>query len=114
MGMLSGVGPVWLDAGKLEQLAARADRADTEPAWPAESLRLAGDLGAFTWSIPVEQGGRGLDRVAQLEGSEQLASACLTTAFILSQREAAVRWLLPADAPLRQRYLPALARGELF
>jgi alkylation response protein AidB-like acyl-CoA dehydrogenase len=112
--MTSASAPTWLDASQLAALAAHADRADTEPAWPDASMRLAGQLGAFTWSIPTEFGGQGLDRVGQLEGSEQLASACLTTAFLLSQREAAVRWLLQASEPLRHCYLPALARGELF
>jgi alkylation response protein AidB-like acyl-CoA dehydrogenase len=107
-------GPAWLNAGKLAELAALAGRADVELAWPEDSLRIASDLGALGWSIPASLGGQGLDRVAQLEGSEQIASACLTTAFILSQREAAIRWLLQASEPLRQCYLPALARGELF
>jgi alkylation response protein AidB-like acyl-CoA dehydrogenase len=106
--------PGWLDAGKLAQLAAGADRADTDLAWPEDSLRLARELGALGWSIPSEFSGQDLDRVAQLKGSEQLAAACLTTAFILSQREAAVRWLLQAGEPVRQRYLPALARGDGF
>ena len=106
--------PGWLEASKLEELAAAAQSADAEVGWPEASLRLAGQLGALGWSIPAELGGRGLDRVAQLEGGEQVASACATTAFILSQREAAVRWLLQASEPLRQRYLPALARAEAF
>jgi alkylation response protein AidB-like acyl-CoA dehydrogenase len=107
-------GPGRLDAGKLKQLAAGAERADATTDWPAESLRLAGDMGALRWSIPADMGGQGLDRVAQLEGSEQLASACLSTAFILSQREAAVRWLLSAPESPRRQWLPALARGEAF
>src|SRR5262245_20423309 len=105
--------PSWIEASKLAALAEAADRADREPAWPEASWRLVREVGAEGWGIPAELGGRGLDRVAQLEGSEQLASACLTTAFILSQREAAVRWLLgPGEA--RQRWLAALARGERF
>jgi alkylation response protein AidB-like acyl-CoA dehydrogenase len=106
--------PAWLDAGKLASLSSLADHADTDLAWPDASLRLAADLGAVRWSIPTDHGGQGLDRVGQLEGSEQLGSACLTTAFILSQREAAVRWLLQASEAVRQRYLPALARGEIL
>jgi alkylation response protein AidB-like acyl-CoA dehydrogenase len=106
--------PAWLDPDKLAALADRADRADTDRGWPDAALRLAADLGALRWSISPEHGGLGLDRIGQLEGNEQLGSACLTTAFILSQREAAVRWLLPANDSIRQRYLPALAGGELF
>jgi butyryl-CoA dehydrogenase len=104
----------WLDAGTLASLASLAERADTDLAWPEVSLRLAADLGALRWGIPSELGGQGLDRVGQLERSEQLASACLSTAFILSQREAAVRWLVGAGDSIRQRYLPPLARGEIF
>ncbi len=68
---------------------------------------------ALAGASPPPRGGRGLDRVAQLEGAEQLASACLTTAFILSQREAAVRWLVqarPAAAALPAGNGP----GDLF
>jgi alkylation response protein AidB-like acyl-CoA dehydrogenase len=110
----STTSPAWLDASKLSDLANLAEQADTSLAWPEDSLRLAAELGALCWSIPVDHGGQGLGRVGQLEGSEQLASGCLTTAFILSQREAAVRWLLQASEPVRRCYLPALARGEVF
>ena len=50
-----------------------------------------------------------------LAGYEQLAGACLTTTFILSQREAAVRRLgASANIALARRFLPGLASGELF
>ena len=102
--------PTWLDSGKLAELAALAGHADAEPIWPATSLRIARELGAPRWSIPTEWGGQALDRAVQLEGSEQIAAADLTTSFILSQREAAVRLILQANDSIRQRYLPALAR----
>jgi alkylation response protein AidB-like acyl-CoA dehydrogenase len=107
-------GATWLEGSKLEALAAAAEQADSDPAWPEESWRLVGELGALGWSIPREAGGQGLDRARLLEGSEQLGAACLTSAFIFSQREAAIRWLVQGGAALRQRMLPALARGELF
>jgi alkylation response protein AidB-like acyl-CoA dehydrogenase len=107
-------GPVRLEGSTLEALAAHAEQANSDPAWPEESWRLVGELGALRWGIPREAGGQGLDRVAQLDGSEQLGSACLTSAFIFSQREAAVRWLVQGCEALRQRILPALARGEMF
>jgi alkylation response protein AidB-like acyl-CoA dehydrogenase len=106
--------PSWIEPSQLAALAGTADQADREPAWPEASWRLVREVGAQGWAIPTELGGRGLDRVAQLEGSEQLASACLTTAFLFSQREAAVRWLLGATGKVRQLWLPALARGERF
>jgi butyryl-CoA dehydrogenase len=111
---MSEVDPRWLAPDKLEELAARAEQADRDPAWPADSLRLAQELGAMKWSIPPDFGGAGLDRIGQLERTEELASACLTTAFLLSQREAAVRWLLSANSRLQRRFLPACANGDIF
>jgi alkylation response protein AidB-like acyl-CoA dehydrogenase len=106
--------PSWIDEPLLAALAARAEEADANPSWPVASWQLVGQSGAWGWNIPARFGGSGLDRVAQLEGSEQLASACLTTAFILSQREAALRWLLQARENVQAEVLPRLARGELF
>ncbi len=97
----------------LEKLAAGAEQADRDTAWPItawEALRVAGALG---WSIPREYDGAGLSPVEILSGLEDIAAACLTTAFALSQREAAIRHLLKGPLPLRERYLPRLARGEI-
>ncbi|MCI0455805.1 MAG: acyl-CoA dehydrogenase family protein [Gemmataceae bacterium] len=99
----------------LAVLAARANAADAEATWPEaswEALRQAGVLG---WSVPLSCGGQGLGGVDLLEGYEALASACLTTCFILSQRDAAVRRLRGSGNPLLgQELLPSLARGERF
>src|SRR5439155_8166246 len=67
------------------------------------------------WSIPSAQGGEGLGGAALREGYEQLAAACLTTCFILSQRDAACRRLRDCrNERLSQELLPPLARGETF
>src|SRR5262249_21226947 len=67
------------------------------------------------WSIPREYQGAGLDPVAVLRGHEALASACLTTAFILSQCEAAIHRILSGESPLlRERVLPPVAQGKWF
>lgn len=99
----------------LTALAQHADSADGVPAWPAaswEALRRAGVLG---WMIPSEYGGQGRDGVELLAGYESLASACLTTAFLLSQREAACRRIRDGDnAALARELLPRLAKGECF
>jgi alkylation response protein AidB-like acyl-CoA dehydrogenase len=102
-----------IDEAVLSALAANADRADTETAWPAASWQLLRGAGALRWSIPQEFGGMGWGAVDLLAGYERLAGACLTTAFILSQREAAVRRLLAnANPEQKRRYLPALAAGD--
>lgn len=96
-------------------LAAHADGADACSDWPSASWEQICKAGILRWSIPTEHGGLGLSPIELLTGYEQLAGACLTTAFILSQREAAVRRLCgyPCEE-LQRRFLPALARGEIF
>jgi butyryl-CoA dehydrogenase len=93
-------------------LAAGASDADASLEWPAASWQALAGAGVLAWSIPQQYGGAGHAAAPLLAGYECLAEACLTTAFILSQREAAVRRLLASDnADLAQRWLPALARG---
>ncbi|MBX9579395.1 MAG: acyl-CoA/acyl-ACP dehydrogenase, partial [Gemmataceae bacterium] len=98
----------------LDRLAAGAEAADRSADWPAGSLAAARDAGAFGWSIPAGYGGTPLGPADLLAGHERVASACPTTAFILSQREAAVRQLLKGPPHLRDRFLPALAAGDRF
>ena len=99
----------------LQLLRDRADHADHDPAWPADSWQALTSAGVPAWSIPRAFGGRELGPVDLLKGYESLASACLTTAFILSQREAAVRRIVGLSGPAQQqRLLPKLATGEIF
>ena len=96
-------------------LASRANEADAAPVWPAQSWQTLQRCGALGWCIPVAQGGEGLAGVPLLDGYEQLAGACLTTCFILSQRDAACRRLRDGDnEALCRELLPPLARGEAF
>src|SRR5262245_32881225 len=83
--------------------------------WPEASWAVLRQTGALGWSIPPTYGGQGLPPRALLDGYEQLAGACLTTCFLLSQREAACRRLLDSGREaLCRDLLPALARGDRF
>ncbi len=96
----------------LSLLAADADAADTSAAWPKASWQHLADAGVLAWAVPKEFGGQELGPAELLLGYERLAGSCLTTAFILSQREAAVRRLRVHGSPAQQaRFLPALAAG---
>ena len=69
------------------------------------------------WAGPSRAalGGQDLSYPDLLDGYERLAGACLTTCFILSQRDAACRRLRDGEnAKLRDELLPPLARGETF
>jgi butyryl-CoA dehydrogenase len=99
----------------LEVLENHAAEADATPSWPAaswEALRCSGVLG---WIIPREYGGAGLDPLELLQGYQRLAGACLTTCFLLSQRDSACRRLRDSGhEALCRELLPALASGQRF
>lgn len=103
-----------LSAEHLQSLASRAERADVEQEWPEASWKEVMQAGAGRWSIPQAYGGEGASPERQLAGSEAMGSACLTTAFLFSQREAAIRHVLRGPQELQETYLPDLASGKTF
>ncbi|MGH7170578.1 MAG: acyl-CoA dehydrogenase family protein [Gemmataceae bacterium] len=96
----------------LEKHAAEADGVSSWPAASWDALRRCGALG---WVIPREYGGGGLDPLELLEGYQRLAGACLTSCFLLSQRDSACRRLRDSGhEALCRELLPALASGQRF
>ncbi len=92
-------------------------RADLEPAgeWPARQMARLAEAGVFGWLIPRRWGGSELDEPEILGGYLELSDACLTSAFILTQFNAAVQKLVTCGCELLQEtWLPRLARGECF
>ncbi len=99
----------------LTVLQAHAGTADGEASWPASSWDALRRGGVQGWIIPREYGGSGLDPLELLEGYQRLAGACLTTCFLLSQRDSACRRLRDSgNEALCRELLPALASGERF
>src|SRR5690349_7181092 len=99
----------------LEQIRARADRVDETGEWPAEDLQELSAIGAMRWVVPQEFGG---DEVSPLDVHKRyqaIASASLTTALILTQRDSAASIVTAArDWPQRAATLQRLARYEIF
>ena len=84
-------------------------------AWPHQQLRWCSEAGVFRWFVPVEYGGWAWGEREQLEGYLAISQACLTTAFVLTQWNAACKRIVQSsNAVIRARYLPGLARGEIF
>ncbi len=98
---------------RLAELAPQLpDRTD---AWPAEQFAELAQAGVLGWVIPEEFGGQDLSTEALTLGYLKLTEACLTTTFILTQRNGACQRLAGSEnEELKSRLLPALCRGELF
>src|SRR5215475_4343150 len=96
----------------LQTLAANARNADERAEWPTPSWDALARAGVLRWAISPDLGGAGHSATSMLTGHEQLAGACLTTTFILSQREAALRRIdASANDSLRRELLEQMARG---
>jgi alkylation response protein AidB-like acyl-CoA dehydrogenase len=96
-------------------LGEQANAADRDPAWPQNSWELLCRSGVTEWVIPSAYGGRELDLPTVLAGYERLSGACLTTTFILSQRDAAARRIRDSGRDdLCRELLRPLACGGRF
>lgn len=98
-----------------EALFAAARSADEQGVWPEASWSIARQIGAPRWSLPKKFGGEELSGAELLSRYEELAGICLTTCFVLSQRDAACRRLLShGSEEICAKLLPGLASGERF
>jgi alkylation response protein AidB-like acyl-CoA dehydrogenase len=97
------------------ELAGRAGELDATGAWPAEQLRLCGEYGVYQWFAAPQWGGQGWNEEDVLRGYLALSAACLTTTFILTQRQGACRRIESSENySLKERLLPGLTSGDLF
>lgn len=96
---------------KLTEEAQGADRDE----WPAAQLghMTAGDV--MKWVIPEQWGGEPISSAEMTNRYVALAEACLTSTFVLTQRNGACQRLAGSDnESLKERVLPHLARGDAF
>src|SRR5215472_6175175 len=82
--------------------------------YPAEIVARLRELGLFGLNVPEEYGGLAADRVSYALAFEEIARAWLGAAGLIGPHSVAC-WLVarhgtPAQ---RERYLPAMASGEL-
>jgi alkylation response protein AidB-like acyl-CoA dehydrogenase len=97
------------------KLAQATDELDRCPNWPLEQLQWCGQAGVYRWFLPSQWGGLGWSEAQIAQGYLQLSAACLTTAFIITQRVAACRRIAASDnEDLKRQILPDLADGTTF
>jgi alkylation response protein AidB-like acyl-CoA dehydrogenase len=88
---------------------------DPPQAWPSRQLKLCAEAGVHEWFLPTSGGGQAWSEADLLRGYLKLSAACLTTAFILTQRVGAcTRIAASGNVFTSERLLPPLLRGEIF
>lgn len=80
--------------------------------WPSRQLELVAQSGVYYWFIPKSLGGMGWSGADIVSGYIQLASACLTTTFVITQRVAAIARICSfGNEEIRDTLLPGLLSG---
>lgn len=98
--------------GRLRMMAGVVDLSGE---WPAEQLQLCGEYGVYRWFMPPEWDGFDWSDADITRGYLKLGAACLTTAFVLTQRTGACQRILASGNEVaRRRWLPGLASGQTF
>jgi alkylation response protein AidB-like acyl-CoA dehydrogenase len=98
----------------LPEIRRRANLLDQTGDWPADDLRTLADIGAMRWGISPRFGGIGLSPLDLHLCYERLASASLTLALILTQRDSAAGLMEAGDSPTAGTLLRQLADDEVF
>src|SRR5262245_39674983 len=98
-----------------DHLRKQSETLDDSGNWPAEQLRKCAEYGVFEWFAGRSWGGQEWHEADLVQGYLALSAACLTTTFILTQRNGACQRIERSDnEELKQRLLPSLIRGDLF
>jgi glutaryl-CoA dehydrogenase (non-decarboxylating) len=98
-----------------EQIAPDAGRWDREEAIPPEIPRQLASRGYLGALVPPAHGGRGMEMITYGLLTEEIGRACSSVRSLLTVHDmvahAILRW---GSGEQRERFLPALAKGELL
>ncbi|MGY8747769.1 MAG: acyl-CoA dehydrogenase family protein [Pirellulales bacterium] len=96
-----------------ERLEALSQSSMDNPDWPAAQLKLLEQSKVYRWFIPRHLGGLQWEPAQIASAYVKLASVCLTTTFILTQRVAALRRICASDnVALRNTLLSGILEGN--
>ncbi len=97
------------------EIAPHAGRWDREAAIPMELVGRLREVGYLGSNVPADYGGLGRDNVTYGLLTEEIAKGCSSVRSLLTVHDMVAhvigRWGSPGQ---RERYLPALARGEIL
>ena len=98
-----------------ERLVEHQAELEKPGAWPEAQLQWLSDAGVLCWTVPVDFGGKAISRSELAFGYETLGAACLTTTFVLTQRNAAIARIgLSENESLKAELLSSLCTAETF
>lgn len=96
------------------EIAPKAREIDETGRFPAEIVKKLAGMGMMGMMVPEAWGGSAMDVVSYAMALEEIASACASTAVILSVNNSLVCWPITAYGTDEQKrkFLAPLARGE--
>jgi alkylation response protein AidB-like acyl-CoA dehydrogenase len=111
--MSNTVDAVHLDDA-IEQIRRRARDVDSGRIFPRESCDLLGRSGALGLVVPSSAGGSDGGLSELVDACELIGGACASTGMVFLMHSVAAATLAAGGGPTAERYLPAMARGELL
>lgn len=97
------------------ELAPLTQAIDQEGLYPGDFMHHLGALGGFSAALSAQDGGSGLGLAEQIEVTTQVGRECGSTAFLVWCQSSCAWYLAHSpNATVRERYLKAVARGELL
>ena len=94
-----------------QRIAPEAARIDRERAFPAESLRALGEIGALGLVVPVEYGGAGGALTALAEACEIVGSACASSGMVFLMHSVTGATIAAGGGVRAEEVLGRLASG---
>ncbi len=99
----------------LTQLSENTGVLDQQKIWPTEQLQWLDKAAVLGWTIPREYGGGEISAADLVTGYERLAGACLTTTFVLTQRNGAIQRIAGSqNEAIKTALLPDLVHAATF
>lgn len=96
------------------ELAPQVEENDKLSRYPAEAMKMAGDLGFFGMTIPEKYGGVEMGNLASSILIEEISAVCASAGVTLSVHNSLVGAMVTkyGTEELKKKYLPKLASGE--